>query len=58
LVPYSIDKQVDELTDGRHKEFRQLVREVALTYADQVKKDYGYFLEKLKPNSCSSGSCD
>ncbi|EGJ29470.1 hypothetical protein LYNGBM3L_63840 [Moorena producens 3L] len=58
LVPYSIDKQVDELTDGRHKEFRQLVREVALTYADQVEKDYGYFLEKLKPNSCSSGTCD
>lgn len=43
LVPYSLEKQVDELTDGRHEEFRALVREVAFEYADQVEADWNNF---------------
>ncbi len=44
LVPDSLEKQVTKITDGKHKEFRGLVREVAFKYAEQVKIDYRSFL--------------
>ncbi len=51
-VPYSFEKQVTKITDGKHKEFRRLVREVAFDYAKQVQADYGSFVQKLKPKDC------
>ena len=50
LVPYSLDKQVDELTDHRHDEFRKIVRDVARGYADQVAADYAAFTTALAPD--------
>ncbi|OZH52984.1 hypothetical protein AFK68_20770 [Hydrocoleum sp. CS-953] len=44
LVPYSFEKQVTKITDGKHKEFQELVREVAFQYAEQVKIDYRNFV--------------
>lgn len=62
-IPYSFEKEVTQLTEGKHKEFRELVKEVAFAYANQVENDYDSFLEfltKLKQekqlNDCSS--CD
>ncbi|ACK70348.1 conserved hypothetical protein [Gloeothece citriformis PCC 7424] len=52
FVAYSLDKQVDELTKGHHQEFRELVKEVAFEYADQVKQDYDIFVKELKPKNC------
>jgi len=49
LVPYSLDKQVDELTDHHHHEFRGLLRSVARGYADQVAADYAAFRSELAP---------
>jgi len=48
LVPYSLEKQVDELTDGHHEEFRALVRQVAFEYADQVEADRDNFIKFLE----------
>lgn len=50
-IPYSFEKQVIKLTDGKHKEFGQLVKQVAFSYANQVETDYDSFLKfitKLK----------
>ncbi len=52
LIPYSFEKQVDELTNGHHKEFRALVRQVAFEYAERVQADYEAFKAALKPNNC------
>ena len=52
LIPYSFDKQVDNLTDGHHKEFRALVRQIAFEYADRVQADYEAFEAALKPDKC------
>lgn len=52
-IPYSFEKQVTKLTDGKHKEFAKLVKEVAFSYANQVETDYDSFLKfvtKLKEN--------
>ncbi|MGD1715255.1 DUF2252 domain-containing protein [Dapis sp. BLCC M172] len=46
LVPYSFEKQVTKITDGKHKEFQELVREVAFQYAEQVKIDYRNFVNR------------
>ncbi|MEM1171054.1 MAG: DUF2252 family protein [Cyanobacteria bacterium P01_H01_bin.35] len=46
LVPYSLEKQVIKTTNGKHKEFRELVREVAFQYAEQVKIDYRSFVNR------------
>lgn len=43
LIPYSFDKEVDVLTDTRHDEVRALVREIAVTYATQVHRDFRSF---------------
>lgn len=54
FVPYSFDKHVDELTDGKHAEFRSFVRDIATSYADQVLEDYATFLEARSSSlSCS-----
>ncbi len=50
-IPYSFEKEVIQLTNGKHKEFRELVKKVAFAYANQVESDYDGFLEfvtKLK----------
>lgn len=44
LVPFSLEKQVNEITDGNHQKFRALVREVAFEYAEQVEADYRSFV--------------
>ncbi|NES07899.1 MAG: DUF2252 domain-containing protein [Okeania sp. SIO2F4] len=44
LVPYSLEKQVTKITDGKYKEFRELVDEVAFQYVEQVKIDYSNFV--------------
>ncbi|MGK7922242.1 MAG: DUF2252 domain-containing protein [Trichodesmium sp.] len=45
LVPTSLEKQVTQLTNNQHQEFRELVREVAFKYAEQVKADYSNFFK-------------
>ncbi|MDJ0845343.1 DUF2252 domain-containing protein [Crocosphaera sp.] len=42
-VPYSFEKEVTQLTEGKHKEFRKLVKHIAFNYANQVKNDYNSF---------------
>lgn len=42
-IAHSVDKQIDEQTDGHHSEFRALVRSIALPYADQVEADWQVF---------------
>ena len=51
-LPYSLPKQVDKLTKGRHKQFRILVQKIALAYADQVEADWIYFKKRLAPGKC------
>ncbi|MEA5532780.1 DUF2252 domain-containing protein [Crocosphaera sp. XPORK-15E] len=51
-VPYSLEKQVTEITDGKHQEFRYLVKEIAFDYANQVQADYDSFVDNLKPENC------
>jgi uncharacterized protein (DUF2252 family) len=46
-VAYSVDKQIDEETDGEHAAFRALVREIAFDYADQVQLDWQVFYDWL-----------
>ncbi len=43
----SLGKSIVKKTKGRRKEFRSLVREIAFGYADQVQKDWGYYVESL-----------
>ena len=38
LIAYSFEKQVDKLTDGHHKEFRALVREIAFEPRPALKR--------------------
>ena len=47
LVPNSLEKQVQKITNGKHQEFRELVREVAFQYAEQVETDYRIFLTEI-----------
>ncbi len=51
-LPYSLPRQVDKLTKGRHKAFRALVRKIAFGYADQVEADWGFFKKHLAPDDC------
>ena len=44
FISYSFDKQIHKITDGHHKEFRQLVRGIAFDYADQVQQDWTTFI--------------
>lgn len=44
--------QVDKLTKGKKNEFRHLVRDVALSYADEVKSDWKAFKRALGPKDC------
>ncbi|ACK67548.1 conserved hypothetical protein [Rippkaea orientalis PCC 8801] len=56
-VPYSLEKQVTQLTDGKHKQFLELVKTIAFDYAAQVQVDYDSFVKELKPQNCSSSDC-
>ena len=47
LVPESVDREIDVLTDGHHDEFRSQVRDLARAYADQVESDYAAFVERV-----------
>ncbi|MGB0525301.1 MAG: DUF2252 family protein, partial [Flammeovirgaceae bacterium] len=40
---YSLGKEIRSLTKGKSKEFKQIVREVAVGYASVVKSDYALF---------------
>jgi len=46
--PYLFENTIRRLTDERHKEFSELVEQVAFRYADQVTKDWEYFCEHLQ----------
>lgn len=46
-IRFSADKQIDEATDHHHSEFRNLVRDVAFAYADQVNADWTAFVDAL-----------
>jgi uncharacterized protein (DUF2252 family) len=52
LVPHSLDREVDERTDGRHAEFRKLVREVSAEFAEQTRVDYAAFVDSLGADAC------
>jgi uncharacterized protein (DUF2252 family) len=52
LVAYSVDKQIDEAVGGARDEFKELLREVAFSYADRVERDWQSFLGALAPASC------
>ena len=58
LVPYSFEDEVGKLTDGNHKAFRELVRDVAFAYAKQVEEDYDDFTDVLKPKDCTADVCE
>jgi uncharacterized protein (DUF2252 family) len=55
LVPHSLDKEIDLLTDGEHSEFRELVVEVATQYADRVEQDYAAFTAACADGTLSCG---
>ncbi|MDQ7089255.1 MAG: DUF2252 family protein [Methylococcales bacterium] len=44
---HPLAKNVYALTKGRNKEFLETVREVAFDYADQVERDWHYFVDAL-----------
>ncbi|MGK7891058.1 MAG: DUF2252 domain-containing protein [Leptolyngbyaceae cyanobacterium] len=44
-VAHSFEKEVDQITEGRHREFRARVRAIAFEYADQVQADWQTFLD-------------
>ncbi len=46
LIPYYLETEVTKVTDAKDKEFRELVREVAFQYAEQVKVDYRSFVNR------------
>ena len=48
VVGVSIDKQISEATDGKHKAFRKQVRDLAVSYARQVAADYQAFRASLE----------
>lgn len=54
IIAYSFDRNVDERTDTMHAEFRDLTRDVAQTYADQVMLDYQAFVADLDATLCDS----
>ncbi len=45
LIDYCFEKEVDKATKGKHKKFCKQVADIGLDYADQVKKDWGYFTD-------------
>ena len=49
FVSKSVDKQIDDLTNGYHSQFRSLVRSIAFSYADQVESDWQVFVNQLAP---------
>lgn len=53
-ISYSFDKAVDELVDGHHSQFREIIRRHAFDYANQVTIDYQLFLSHLAPQQCSN----
>ncbi|NES75626.1 MULTISPECIES: DUF2252 domain-containing protein [unclassified Okeania] len=55
LVSTSFEKQVKKITDGKHQEFRKLVREIAFKYAQQVEADYDNFVTEEIGNKGSRG---
>lgn len=47
FIDYSFEKQIDRLTDGHHQDMRDLVKAIALPYADQVEADWQTFLHSV-----------
>lgn len=52
-IPYSFEKKVIALTQGKEKAFQKLVKEVAFDYVKQVQADYNSFVQVFKPQNCS-----
>jgi uncharacterized protein (DUF2252 family) len=52
LIPESVDREIDLLTEGNHQAMRELVREVAFEYAQRVNDDYALFVTWLAPTDC------
>ncbi len=52
FVNKSVDKQIDDMTDGKHEQFRTLVRDIAFAYAQQVEYDWQVFTNALAPSNC------
>ncbi len=52
LIPHSVDREIDLLTEGAHDAFRDLVRELAFEYAQQTNDDYTLFMDWLAPADC------
>lgn len=52
MIPFSVDKQIDEVTSGQGAAFDQLVVEVAQEYANQVRSDWAAFRKALEPQVC------
>lgn len=52
LVSYSVDREIDLITEGNHQAMRELVRQVAFEYAQQVDEDYALFVDWLAPTDC------
>jgi uncharacterized protein (DUF2252 family) len=49
-VADSLDKEIDNKTDGKHSAFRALVRDIAFSYANQVESDYQSFKDEVNPS--------
>jgi uncharacterized protein (DUF2252 family) len=58
LVPFSVDKQIDEATSGARDQVRALAREIAFSYATQVERDWEAFVDALAPADCDGVSTD
>jgi uncharacterized protein (DUF2252 family) len=52
ITAYCLAEEVSRLTDGKHRQFSKLVKQVAFGYADQVQADYQVFLSSLAPADC------
>jgi len=53
-ISYSVDKQIDDVTDNHHSDFRKLVRDIAFEYATEVQNDYNNFKSVLEPSNCAN----
>lgn len=52
LLPHSLDKEIDLITQGEHDELRAIVREVAFEYAEQVALDFAAFEPHASDYGC------
>lgn len=53
-ISYSADKQIDEITDKHHSDFRKLVRNVAFEYSADVESNYNNFKLSIESFNCNN----